>query len=49
MTDRSHFSHWLRHRRKALGLTQKELAQLAGCAEVTLRKIEAGDIHQATG
>ncbi|MBK9231760.1 MAG: helix-turn-helix transcriptional regulator [Anaerolineae bacterium] len=40
------FNQWLKQRRKALGLTQKELAQQAGCArEVTLRKIEAGDFH----
>ncbi|MGB3061579.1 MAG: helix-turn-helix transcriptional regulator, partial [Anaerolineae bacterium] len=39
------FGQWLKQRRKALGLTQKDLAQRAGCAEVTLRKIEAGDSH----
>ena len=39
------FGHWLRQRRKALGLTQKALAQEAGCAEVTLRKIESGDLQ----
>ena len=39
------FGHWLKQRRKVLGLTQKELAQQAGCAEVTLRKIETGDFH----
>ena len=39
------FGEWLKQRRKVLGLTQKELAQQAGCAEVTLRKIEAGDFH----
>ena len=42
------FNQWLKQRRKALGLTQKELAQQAGCAEVTLRKIEAGDVHPST-
>ena len=46
MTDRVNtFGQWLKQRRKVLGLTQKELAQQAGCAEVTLRKIEAGDFH----
>jgi len=45
MADRSSFAQWLKQRRKALGLTQKELAQQAGCAEITLRKIEAGDLH----
>ena len=39
------FGQWIKQRRKALGLTQKELAQQAGCAEVTLRKIEAGDLQ----
>lgn len=35
------FGHWVRRRRKALDLTQEELAQRVGCAAVTLRKIEA--------
>ena len=39
------FSQWVRHQRKVLGLTQRELARQAGCAEVTLRKIEAGSLH----
>ncbi len=39
------FGQWLQRRRKALGLTQKVLAQQAGCAAVTLRKIEAGDLQ----
>ncbi len=39
------FSQWLKQRRKVLGLTQRDLAQQANCAEVTLRKIEAGDLH----
>jgi predicted ATPase/DNA-binding XRE family transcriptional regulator len=45
MTGKGSFGQWLKQRRKALGLTQKELAQQAGCAEVSLRKIEAGDLH----
>ena len=45
MSNTSTFSHWLKQRRKALGLTQKKLAQQAGCAEITLRKIEAGDLQ----
>lgn len=45
MTSIQTFGQWIRHRRKLLGLTQKELAQQAGCAEVTLRKIEAGDLQ----
>jgi predicted ATPase/transcriptional regulator with XRE-family HTH domain len=39
------FGQWLRQRRKALDLTQRELARLAGCAEGTIRKLEA-DILQ---
>lgn len=35
------FGYWVRRRRKALDLTQVELAQRVGCAVVTLRKIEA--------
>ncbi|MEZ4769979.1 MAG: helix-turn-helix domain-containing protein [Caldilineales bacterium] len=45
MTDDHAFGNWLKQRRKALGLTQKALAQRAGCAEVTLRKIESGDLQ----
>ncbi|MFZ1237980.1 MAG: helix-turn-helix domain-containing protein [Anaerolineae bacterium] len=37
MLDTSTFGQWLKQRRKALGLTQKELAQQAGCAEIALR------------
>jgi predicted ATPase/DNA-binding XRE family transcriptional regulator/tetratricopeptide (TPR) repeat protein len=36
------FGQWLRQRRKALGLTQADLAQRLNYAEITLRKIEAG-------
>jgi WD40 repeat protein/transcriptional regulator with XRE-family HTH domain len=39
------FGHWVRIRRKALDLTQAELAQRAGCAAETLRKIEADARH----
>ncbi|MCU0495671.1 MAG: extracellular solute-binding protein, partial [Chloroflexaceae bacterium] len=35
------FGYWLRRRRKALDLTQAELARRVGCAETTIRKIEA--------
>ncbi len=45
MTGKSSFAQSLKQRRKALGLTQKELAQQAGCAEITLRKIEGGDLR----
>lgn len=36
------FGYWLRRRRKALDLTQAELAQQVGCAVDTIRKIETG-------
>lgn len=39
------FGSWLRTRRRARDMTQKELAQCAGCAEITIRKIEADDLR----
>lgn len=38
---RDSFGNWVRRRRKALDLTQEELALCVGCAVVSLRKIEA--------
>src|SRR3989304_1908849 len=35
------FGDWLRRRRKALDLTQAELARQVGCSAITLRKLEA--------
>lgn len=37
------FGDWVRRRRKALDLTQAQLAYCVGCAVVTLRKIEADE------
>lgn len=37
------FGAWVKARRRALGLTQSALAQAAGVAEVTVRKIEADE------
>ncbi len=37
------FGEWLQRRRKTLDLTQKELAQLAGCSVYAVRKIESGE------
>lgn len=37
------FGYWVRRRRKALDLTQEELARRVGCAVVSLRKIEADE------
>ncbi|MCB0256839.1 MAG: helix-turn-helix domain-containing protein [Anaerolineae bacterium] len=45
MGDTTTFGQWLKAKRKALGLTQKALAKQAGCAEVTLRKIESGHLQ----
>src|SRR5258708_30981627 len=38
--DRS-FGGWLRQQRRALDLTQEELARQVGCSAITLRKLEA--------
>jgi predicted ATPase/transcriptional regulator with XRE-family HTH domain len=37
------FGEWLKQRRKALDLTQDELAERAGCSIFALRKIESGE------
>lgn len=37
------FGEWLKRRREAVGLTQKELSYSAGCSLSTLRKIESGE------
>lgn len=42
MFDEPPFGHWLKARRKALDLTQDELARQVGCAAESIRKIEAG-------
>lgn len=39
------FGIWLRRRRKALDLTQAELAHRVGCATITIRRIEADDLR----
>ncbi|HEX9438853.1 MAG TPA: helix-turn-helix domain-containing protein, partial [Roseiflexaceae bacterium] len=43
MTETLSFGYWVRRRRKALDLTQAELAARVGCAEVTVRRIEADE------
>jgi predicted ATPase/ABC-type glycerol-3-phosphate transport system substrate-binding protein/DNA-binding XRE family transcriptional regulator len=43
MEENYSFGYWLRRQRKARDLTQAVLADLAGCALVTLRKIEADE------
>ncbi len=41
MSELFSFGAWLRQRRRALDLTQKELAAQVGCSVVTIRRIEA--------
>ncbi len=43
MNDHASFGRWVTLRRKALHFTRAGLAQRVGCAEVTLRKIEADE------
>jgi predicted ATPase/class 3 adenylate cyclase len=43
MDSTASFGYWLRRRRKALDLTQGELARQAGCATATIKKIEADE------
>ena len=39
------FGRMVKDRRMELGLSQAELAGRVGCATITIRKIEAGDLH----
>src|SRR5262245_42332914 len=41
MDEPASFGYWVRRRRKALDLTQAELARKLRCAVVTIQKIEA--------
>src|SRR6476469_6491249 len=43
MTALFSFGEWLKQRRSALLLSRDQLAQQVGCAEVTVRKIEADE------
>jgi WD40 repeat protein/serine/threonine protein kinase/DNA-binding XRE family transcriptional regulator len=43
MDSTTSFGYWLRRRRKALDLTQAELAQRVGCVVTTIKKIEADE------
>ena len=45
MNGEGSFGEWLSRRRRALHLTQSELARRVGCATVTLQKIEADERH----
>jgi predicted ATPase/transcriptional regulator with XRE-family HTH domain len=42
MQPDNQFGSWLRQQRKALDMTQAELAKKVGCATVTVKKIETG-------
>src|SRR5215212_4250254 len=44
MQEEISFGAWLRKQRRALDLSQKALADQVACAEVTLRRIEAGTL-----
>jgi predicted ATPase/class 3 adenylate cyclase len=43
MEPTASFGYWVRRRRKALDLTQEELARQVGCAAITIKKIEADE------
>ena len=43
MDDQSLFGRWLQRRRRALDLTQRELAARVRCSAATIRKLEADD------
>lgn len=45
MTSSDSFGRWVKQRRRALDLTQAELARQVGCAEITIRKIEASEVR----
>src|SRR5215211_6503321 len=44
MEEEISFGVWLRKQRRALDLTRQAFANQIGCAEVTLRRIEAGTL-----
>ena len=44
MQDEISFGSWLRKQRRTLDLTRQTFADQVGCAEVTLRRIEAGTL-----
>ena len=44
-TSPSTFGEWLKTTRRAYDLTQQELAHKVGCAEITIRKIEANRLR----
>jgi class 3 adenylate cyclase len=47
MTETLSFGLWLKQLRKALDLTQEELAERVGCAVTTIRKLEGGALRSS--
>lgn len=45
MGSETSFGTWIKQRRKAVDLTQEELARCVGCATVTIRRIEANRLR----
>src|SRR5215207_72127 len=43
MPESMPFGAWLRQQRRALDLTQKAFADKVGCAEITVRRMEANE------
>lgn len=48
MGAKSSFGQWVKQRRKALDMTQEELARRVGCAVITILKVEAGQRRPST-
>lgn len=48
MNKQTTFGEWLRQRRHLLDMKQTELAELAGCSAVTIRKLEASERKPST-
>src|SRR5689334_199334 len=42
-TEESSFIAWIKQRRRALDLTQDDLAECVGCSRITVQKIELGE------
>src|SRR5947208_12860505 len=42
-TEALSFNIWIKQRRRALDLTQEDLAERVGCSTVTIQKIELGE------
>jgi transcriptional regulator with XRE-family HTH domain len=43
METKSPFGYWIRRQRKALDLTQQDLADRVGCSLTAIKKIEADE------